>query len=108
MATSPLRLTTSNFIFQLSTCGYSPYVTSYQTRGWVCRLQLLLVLASAVILGSESRPHFTVSDSRLPQSRGPGPRIYIPQEKGGLVIPPGTGFPFRRLLRLAGLTRDGY
>jgi hypothetical protein len=24
-------------------------------RGWVCRLQLLLVLASAVILGSESR-----------------------------------------------------
>jgi hypothetical protein len=24
-------------------------------RGWVCRLQLLLALASAVILGSESR-----------------------------------------------------
>jgi hypothetical protein len=28
---------------------------------------------------------------------------YIPQEKGGPVIPPGTGFPFLRLLRLAGL-----
>jgi hypothetical protein len=43
LLTSPLRLTTSNFIFQLNTCGYSPYVTSSLTRGWVCRLQLLLV-----------------------------------------------------------------
>jgi hypothetical protein len=38
-----------------------------------------------------------------PQSGGPGSRIYIPQEEGGLVIPPGTGFPFSRLLRLARL-----
>jgi hypothetical protein len=38
-----------------------------------------------------------------PQPGGPGPRISIPQEQGGPVIPPGTGFPFRRLLRLAGL-----
>jgi hypothetical protein len=37
------------------TCGYSPYVTSSLTREWVCRLLLLLVLASAVILGSGSR-----------------------------------------------------
>jgi hypothetical protein len=51
----------------------------------------------------DSLPYFSVSDSRLSQPRGPGPRIYIPQEHGGLVIPPGTGFPFRRLLRLAGL-----
>jgi hypothetical protein len=51
----PLRLTTSNFIFRLNTCGYSPYVTSSLTKGRVCRLQLLLVLASAVILKSESR-----------------------------------------------------
>jgi hypothetical protein len=28
LATSPLRLTTSNFIFQLNTYSYSPYVTS--------------------------------------------------------------------------------
>jgi hypothetical protein len=55
LATSPSRLTTSDFIFQLSACGYSPYVTSTLTRGWVCRLQLLLVLASVVILRSESR-----------------------------------------------------
>jgi hypothetical protein len=50
-----LRLTTSNFIFQPNTCGYSPYVTSSLTRGSVCRLQLLLVLASAVILLSGTR-----------------------------------------------------
>jgi hypothetical protein len=42
LATSPLRPTTRIFIFQLNTCGYSPYVTSCLTRGWVCRLQLLL------------------------------------------------------------------
>jgi hypothetical protein len=36
-----------------------------------------------------------------------GLRIYIPQEQGSLVIPSGTGFPFRRLRRLAGL-RWGY
>jgi hypothetical protein len=34
---------------------YTPYVTSSLTRGWSCRLQLLLVLARAVILRSESR-----------------------------------------------------
>jgi hypothetical protein len=37
---------------------------------------------------------------RLPQPGGPGPRIYIPQEQGGPDISLGTGFPFRRLLRL--------
>jgi hypothetical protein len=50
------------------------------TRGRVCRLQLLLALASAVILGSESRgtrDHILLSEIR--------------------------DFPFRRLLPLAGL-----
>jgi hypothetical protein len=47
--------------------------------------------------------YFTVSDSRLPQPGDPGPRIYIPHEEGGPVLPPGTEFPFRRLLRLSGL-----
>jgi hypothetical protein len=31
----------------MNTCGYSPYITSSLTRGWVCRLQLLLSFASA-------------------------------------------------------------
>jgi hypothetical protein len=55
LAPSPLRPTT-RFFFQLNTYGYIPYVTFSLTRGWVYRLQLLLVLASAVIiLRSESR-----------------------------------------------------
>jgi hypothetical protein len=54
-ATSPLRLTTNTFIFQLNACSYSPYVSSSLKKGWVCRLQLLLVFASAVILRFESR-----------------------------------------------------
>jgi hypothetical protein len=52
---APSEPTTKIFIVQLNTCGYTPYVTFYLTRGWICRLQLLLVLASAVILESESR-----------------------------------------------------
>jgi hypothetical protein len=43
------------FFLQLNSCGNGPHVTSSLTRGWVCRLQLLLVLASLVILSSESR-----------------------------------------------------
>jgi hypothetical protein len=48
LVTNPLRLMTSNFIFQLKACGYGPYITSSH------RLQLLLVLTSAVILRPES------------------------------------------------------
>jgi hypothetical protein len=53
LATSLLRLTTSNF-FHLNTWGHRPYITSSLTRGWVCRLQVLLLLPSTVILRSES------------------------------------------------------
>jgi hypothetical protein len=55
-------------------CGFS------LTRGRVCRLQLLLALASAVILGSESL----------------GTRDYI-------LLSQIRDFPFHRLLRLTGL-----
>jgi hypothetical protein len=40
---------------------------------------------------------------RVLQSGGPGQHIYISEEQGDPVIPTGTGFPFHRLLRLAGL-----
>jgi hypothetical protein len=76
------------------------------TRGRVCRLQLLLAFSSEVILESESRgtqSYFTVSDSKLPQPRGSGLRIYVPQEQGDPVITPSTEFPLCCLLRLAGL-----
>jgi hypothetical protein len=69
-----------NFFSQLNTWGNSPYITFSLTRGWVCHIQLLLALASAVILGSESR----------------GTRDHI-------LLSQIRDFPFCRLLRLAGL-----
>jgi hypothetical protein len=81
LAASPLRLTPSIF-FQLNTCGHSPYVTSSLRRGWVCHLQLLLVLASAVILRSESRrthDHILLSQIRdSPTRRARSPYLYSP------------------------------
>jgi hypothetical protein len=42
--------------------------------------------------GLRQRSHSRVRllDSRLPQPGWPDPRIYIPQEQDGPVIPPGT------------------
>jgi hypothetical protein len=85
LALSPLRPTIS--IVKLNTCDYSPSVTSSLTRGWVCCLQLLLTLASAVILRSESRgthDHILLSqirDSPTWKARSP------------YLFPPGTGWP---------------
>jgi hypothetical protein len=64
-----------------------------------------LAQSFSVPVPRDTWPYFTVSGSRLPQPGGPEPRIYIPQEQGDPVIPPppGTGFLFRGLLRLAGL-----
>jgi hypothetical protein len=45
-------------------------------------------------------PYFTVSELRVPQTGGQGSRIYMLQAQSGPVIPLGTGFPFRRFLRL--------
>jgi hypothetical protein len=73
----------------MKTWGCSPYVTSSLTRGWVCHLQLLLVLASSVILRFESRgTHYILLPQirESPKPEGPGPRIYIPPEEGGPVI----------------------
>jgi hypothetical protein len=68
------------------------------TRGWVCRLQLLLDLTSAVILGSEScRTHDHIL---LPQIRdtlnleGQVSVFTFPKVQGGTVLPPRSRFPF--------------
>jgi hypothetical protein len=98
LAPSPLRHTTI-ILFRLNTCGYSPYAISSLTRVWVCRLQLLLVLASAVILRSECRgTHDHILLSQIRDSPN-APYLYPP----GIGWPSYTsiGFPFRRLLRLA-------
>jgi hypothetical protein len=65
------------------------------TRVWVCRSQLLLALASAVILESESRgTHDHILLSQIRDSSNPGclgPRIFIPQEEGvPITFPPTT------------------
>jgi hypothetical protein len=44
-----------------------------------------------------------VSLESNPRPGGPGLSIYVTQGQGGPVIPPGTEFPFRRLLLLAGI-----
>jgi hypothetical protein len=64
------------------------------------------VICSAITHWLESRRthnHILLSHLRLPQPGGPGSCIYIPQEQGGPVIPPGTGFHLCLLLRLARL-----
>jgi hypothetical protein len=110
---SSLRLTTiwhprRDFIYcQIIACllmwgALSDERTGLSTTGQVCHLQPLLVLASRrshsrVWVPRDSWPHFTISDSRLLQPGGLGPRIYIPQEQCSPAILPGTGFPHHHL-----------
>jgi hypothetical protein len=77
---------------QLRVCYF---VAPSLTRGRVCNLlyNCFWALPEQSLLGRSPA---------TPQPGVPGSRIYIPQEQGGPVIPPGTGFPFCRLLRLAG------
>jgi hypothetical protein len=81
----------------VSCCG-APSLTRIQVSN-------LLVQFAASFRFKSRRTHYHIllSHLRLPQRGGLGSRIYIPQEQGGSVIPPDTGFPFCRLLRLAGL-----
>jgi hypothetical protein len=94
LATSLLRLRINNFIFQLNTYGYNPYVTSSLTRGWICCLQLLLVFASAVILRSESRgthDHILLSQIRdSPTMEGQVPVFISPRHWVPFSSPPTT------------------
>jgi hypothetical protein len=85
-------------LFQLNTCGHSPYITSSLMRGWVCRLQLLLALASAFILRSQtSRTHDHILLSQIRDSPNLEPRspyIYHPE----------TGWPSYTPLALGSLS----
>jgi hypothetical protein len=77
----------SNFIFQMNTYGYSSHVIFSLTRGWVCTLQSLLVLASAVNLRSESsgtHDHILLSQTRDSLKL---------EDQVPVFIPPGRGWP---------------
>jgi hypothetical protein len=71
----------------MNPCGHSPYVTLSLRWGWVCRLQLLLALASAVILRSDFRgTHDHILHSQIWDS--PNLEGQVP-----VFISPGTGWP---------------
>jgi hypothetical protein len=68
------------------------------TRRWVCRLQLLLVLASAVILRSDSRrilDHFLLSQIRYsPYLEGQVTVFISPRNRVALLYPQALGSLF--------------
>jgi hypothetical protein len=95
LATSPLRPTTNNFIFQLNTCGYGRYAISSLMTWWVCRLQLLLGLASTVILRSDSRgthDHILLSQIRDSTNlEGKVPVFISPRNRVARLYPQALG-----------------
>jgi hypothetical protein len=98
LAARPLRLTTSDFIFQLNPCSYSCYVTSSLMRGWVCHLQFLLVLASTVILRCQScRTHDHILLSQIwdsPNLEGQVLVFICPRNRVAQLYPPALGSLF--------------
>jgi hypothetical protein len=97
LGAKPLEVKTSIF-FQLNLCGHSSYVTPSLTRGWVCRLQFLLVLSNAVLLVSKSRG--TNDNILLPRTRdspkleGQVPVFISPRNKVALLYPQALGSLF--------------
>jgi hypothetical protein len=85
------------------TINFSSSGASSLMRGQICKI---LVQFNVIPESKSRRTDDTIllSHVRLPQPRGTGLRIYIPQKQGGPVIPPGTGFPFCLFLRPAGTT----
>jgi hypothetical protein len=73
---APIWVLRPDFYYCQIVAGLLMWSALSLTRERACRLHLLLVLASVVIFRSESRGR-------------PGPLIYIPQEQGDPVIPPG-------------------
>jgi hypothetical protein len=105
LVTTLWRLTTSNFISQLNTCSYSPHVTFSLMRDviynccWSKPAQLFSGLSPTGLMTT-----FCCLSFKTPPNLEDQVPIFIsPRKKGGQVIPPGTGFPFRCLLCLAGL-----
>jgi hypothetical protein len=99
------------YLFLLDICGFHvegrpPWredwsvIYSYNLLSLSCPSPTELMATSCCLIGY----HILLSHTRLPQPGWPGPCIYIPQEWASPVIPPGTGFRFCRLLRLAGTT----
>jgi hypothetical protein len=82
-------------ILQLNTYCHSPYVTSCLTRGCVCHLQLMLALASTVILRSEchrTHDHILLSQIRDSSNLEDQVPIFIyPRNRMAQLYPPALG-----------------
>jgi hypothetical protein len=93
-----LRPTDRIVVFKMNAYGYRPYVTSFLTRGWVCRLQLLLGLASAIILRSESSgTHDRILLSQIrdfPNLEGQVPVFIPPRNRVAWLYPLALGSLF--------------
>jgi hypothetical protein len=86
LGTEPHETHGQKYFPQVNTCGHSPYITSSLTRRLVCHLQLLMTLASAFVLGSQSRG--TRDHILLSQIRDfPFVASYESQGYGGGILP---------------------
>jgi hypothetical protein len=95
LATSPLRLTTSNFIFQLNTCDYSPHVTSFLDGSVVCNCCWPSPAQSFSGQSPAGRmTAFYFLRFETPPTWGSGPRIYIPRNRVAQLYPQALGFLF--------------
>jgi hypothetical protein len=90
------RETHDHYFFEPKTYDDRPYVTSSMTR--VGAVYNCFWPSPAQSFSGPSTPGLMIIFYCLrfeaPETWGPGPRIYTPQEQSDPVIPPGTGFPF--------------
>jgi hypothetical protein len=91
----PLETNSHQFFFQLIPWCHNPYVTFSLTRGWICRLKLLLTLARAVILKPESRgTHYYILLSQIrdsPNLEGQVPVFISPRIRVAQLYPQRLG-----------------
>jgi hypothetical protein len=97
----------TRFLLLSDSCGFVDVGHPILTWGQVCHLQLQLSLTCIVILGSEhcgTLDHILLPQvSDFPILQGQAPVFKTPRNRVVQLHPPGTGFPFHRLLQLAGL-----
>jgi hypothetical protein len=93
IASAPCRFAVRYTVALMGRFGFSGH------SQLVCNIRYGAVANSHTLQATTARAGCSIVPIlETPQTWGPGPR-----EQGGPYIPPGTGFPFRRLLRLAGL-----
>jgi hypothetical protein len=97
----------TTFLLLSDSCGFVDVRLPLRLEDGSVSLQFQLTLASAVFLGTKScgtHAYILLSKIRhFPNLEGQVTIFISLRNGGGPVIPPGTGFPFRHPLRLAGI-----